>query len=147
MTELPSPPNPRPYSRPDSRFEGAERQAARLRSLELAIARFLRFGALFSGCLLLLSWVLLMWRGGSPFAGLAAHQAVSLRAGLQSALRARDAGLLLGYAGLATLIGLPILRVALVAALFGRGRERGLALAAGAVLFALGLSFVLGFEA
>lgn len=117
-------------------------------ALELVIARFLRIGAGLSGLLLAVGWFtrLLAGRAEGGFDRFAEHKPVTLVTSLSSAWAAGDTGLLIAYAGLGVLISLPVLRVAFVALLFVRNRERALAAAAAFVLLVLGLSFWLGFE-
>ena len=121
-----------------------------LERLELSISRFLRIGALGAGLLLLAGWT---WRLGftstddaNPFAPFATHVARSLVLNIGDAWTSGDIGLLIEYVGLGALISLPVLRVAFVAALFARGRDRILACAAGVFLCGLALSLALGFE-
>lgn len=121
-----------------------------LEHLELSISKFLRFGALSAGAMLLIGW---LWRLGfkgamsaDPFAPFATHVARSLTLNISNAWNTGDSGLLIEYARLAALISLPVLRVALVATLFARGRDRVLACAAALVLCGLALSLALGFE-
>lgn len=117
-----------------------------LQRLELSIARFLRAGATVAGVLLGSGWALRLGRGSVGYDAFAVHRPSSLAIDVVQAWANRDVGLLVSYLGLAVLISLPIIRVALVATLFVRGHERALAAASALVLFGLAMSFVLGFS-
>lgn len=116
-------------------------------STELAIARFLRYGALFAGVLLAAGWATRAATGRDD-AGLSVfseRRETDLLASLEAARQAGDVGLLVAYAGLLVLVSLPVLRVAFVAGLFLRNGERAMAAAALFVLATLGFSVWLGF--
>ena len=132
-------------SQPNSQPSGSA--TADLERMEFAIAKFLRFGALAAGVVLLIASALMIVeaRGSDPLAGLDVHRSTPLYAAWTGAIAAGNWGLVFGYVGLFILISLPILRVALTAVLFLRGGERALCAAAAFVLATLALSFALGF--
>jgi uncharacterized membrane protein len=108
-----------------------------VQELELRISKFLRYGVLCSGALMLAG--LFLDFKSDPFSGLRTYQVVPLTDQIV-------ASNYLAYAGLASLILLPILRVFLTGAIFLFTKERKLAAIAGVVLFCLLFSLVMGIE-
>ena len=118
---------------------------ARLFSLELFIAKFLRYGVLFAGLLLLIGWMMQIDFQNDTFAAFAQYRHNPLSEQLKSAFGQGQWGLLIAYAGLGVLISLPIIRVALTTLVFLSEKDYALAACASLVLAGLAMSFALGF--
>ena len=121
-------------------------QDARIFNLELFIAKFLRFGVLVAGLLILIGWMSQIDFSNDVFANFTHYQSAPLAEVLKGLIAQQAWGLLTAYVGLGVLIALPLTRVALVAFVFLADRDYLLAICAFIVLFGLALSFVLGFE-
>lgn len=119
---------------------------ARIFSLELLIAKFLRYGVLFAGVLIFAGWMSQIDFHHNVFASFETYTNVPLATALQKVIANHNWGLLTAYIGLGVLIALPLTRVALVAFVFIAEKDFILAACALIVLFGLGLSFVLGYE-
>lgn len=117
-----------------------------LESLELRISKFLRFGVLLSGLLMLIGWTAQLLTKGSSLDLLKTYNAVSLQETLSIIISNKMWPELIAYIGLFTLIILPITRVFLTAFLFLKQKEYILAAIASFVLIALLVSFSLGIE-
>jgi hypothetical protein len=117
-----------------------------LESLELKIAKFLRYGVLAAGLLMLIGWGASIPHAVDPFAHLKQHTASPLMDRLTVHVMAGEWPSILAYAGLSLLIALPLIRVLLTAILFIKQKELLLAGIASLVLIGLFLSFSLGFQ-
>ncbi len=119
---------------------------SRLFSLELFIAKFLRYGVLFAATLLFIGWMLQIDFQHDTFAAFSTYKNAPLNQTLANLMAAKSYGLLVSYLGLVVLISLPILRVMLTAVAFVFERDYLLAAIAGVVLCGLLYSFVLGYK-
>ena len=117
----------------------------RIFSLELIIAKFLRYGVLVAGALMLLGWLMQIDFHHDPFSSFTQYHHLPLTQAVSAAFAQHAYGLLIGYLGLCVLISLPIVRVALTAGVFVIDHDYGLAACAGLVLGGLALSFALGY--
>ncbi len=117
----------------------------RLFSLELFIAKFLRYGVLLAGLLLFVGWMMQIDFQHNTFAAFSQYRPNPLSNALHVAFAEGRWGLLIAYAGLGVLISLPIIRVALTALVFLSEKDYALAACAGLVLIGLATSFALGF--
>ena len=117
-----------------------------LESLELKISKFLRFGVLFAGALMLVGWVMSIKFTSNPFVGFQTYDHISIQELIFFHLKRKDYGALVSYAGLFALISLPLIRVFLTGILFIRSGEKILAFIAALVLIGLLASFTLGIE-
>ena len=115
-------------------------------SLELKIAKLLRWGVLCAGLLLTLGWISFLDFSQNPLTAFHTYSARPLTESLRSAFDKHQWGLLTAYAGLVVLISLPLLRVLMTAVLFTKQKEKLLALVAFFVFAILILSFSLGIE-
>lgn len=117
-------------------------------TIELRIAKVLRFGVLLSGICIGIGLVgnFISTDSTSSWRQLTAYQALPLSDQITQLLATNQWSQLVCYAGLFVLISLPIIRVFLTAFLFVRNKEFVLAALAFFVLFILILSFVLGIE-
>lgn len=118
----------------------------RLFSLELFIAKFLRYGVLLAGLLLLIGWMTQIDFHHNAFEAYKTYKDAPLVETLSHAYAADQWGLLTAYLGLGVLISLPLLRVALTAVVFIVDRDYTLAFCAVVVLGGLLISFILGYE-
>jgi len=118
--------------------------------LEILIAKFLRYGVLFSGLLMLSGWLSTLRLDESLFANPLAKYSVyktePLNLQLHEAIGNHQWGVILTYCGLSVLISLPVLRVLLTSILFMKMGDKILAAIAASVLLVLIFSFALGFE-
>ncbi len=117
-----------------------------LESLELRISKFLRFGVLAAGFLMLIGWIAYLTSKGSSFELLKTYNAVSIKETFKVAMTNNSWSEFVSYLGLIILITLPIIRVFLTAFLFFKQKEYVLAAIASFVLIALLVSFSLGIE-
>lgn len=117
-----------------------------LESLELKISKFLRFGVILAGALILLGWVLNFKGGTTPFAAFEIYQQIPFQDLLSHYINEKNWGGLIALGGLISLISLPIIRVLLTAGLFIKQKEYALALIASLVLLGLTTGFFLGVE-
>jgi uncharacterized membrane protein len=115
-------------------------------SLELFIAKFLRYGVLLAGALMLFGWMSEISFTADTFAHFSKYHDVRLVPMLQSLFEAKRWGLLVSYAGLFVLICLPVLRVMMTLLVFVKKKDYALAVVSGVVLAGLFLSLLLGFE-
>lgn len=120
--------------------------SASIHQLELKISQLLRKGVLTAGVCLFVSWIWMQVSHGDVLSTFKTYQAQSLMETLHWALVTQDRGLLVGYAGLALLVALPILRVFMTAFLFVKQKEYLLALMAYGVFIFLIASIFLGIE-
>lgn len=121
-------------------------EESRLFSLELFIAKFLRYGVFFAAALLFIGWMLQIDFQHDTFASFSTYKNIPLHQALTDLIAAKSYGLLISYLGLAVLISLPVLRVMLTAIAFVFERDFLLAAIAGVVLCGLLYSFVLGYK-
>ncbi len=121
---------------------------SKIESLEYRIALFLRYGVFVAGALMMGGWVieLIHQNQGDPFAPFRNYEVIPLSVQLAQVWEAKAIGMLMSYAGLFTLISLPVIRVALTAILFLKQKERILAGIALLVLLCLIFSFTQGLE-
>lgn len=119
---------------------------SRLFSLELFIAKFLRYGVFFAAALLFIGWILQIDFHHDTFAAFSVYKNTPLKQTLTELIANQSYGLLISYLGLIVLISLPVLRVALTAFAFVMERDYRLAAIAALVLGGLLFSFVLGFK-
>jgi len=122
-----------------------------LLSLEMKISRFLRWGVLAAGAVMLVGWVGSLIRihagwSGNPYAIFETYHSAPFLREIGSAFQAGSWPILLSYLGLVVLIALPMTRVFLTMVLFFKQKEKTLALVASIVLFLLLLSMGLGLE-
>lgn len=118
-----------------------------IENLEAVIAKLLRAGVLLAGALLATGWFLQVIGGtGLSLGQLSSYASEPLFASTSRAWVEGNFAVLLAYAGLALLICLPVIRVALTAILFLKNGEKLLAFIAGIVFAALLASFALGIE-
>lgn len=115
-------------------------------TLEIFIAKFLRYGVLAAGVLMLVGWLSQINFAGDTFAAFRVYQETRLTEHLRVAIENRNIGLLISYAGLFLLILLPFSRVLMTFAVFVKKRDYILAAVSALVLLGLCLSFALGFE-
>lgn len=112
--------------------------------LELLIARFLRWGVVFCGGLILLGWVMNIDLSRNPFYVYKDYDPIPFWELVRHYIRSGNVGGLISFAGLAGLVSLPVWRVFLTGALFVKQKERALAGIAFLVFTLLVVSFLLG---
>ena len=119
-----------------------------LETLELKIAKFLRFGVFSAGGLMVVGWgmMVLSRKNGDPFEAFRNYEPRSLLLQLQEVWANQNYATMLSYFGLFVLISLPVIRVALTAVLFIKQQEKILASIAFLVLLALFYSFTQGID-
>jgi uncharacterized membrane protein len=117
-----------------------------IESLELKIAKFLRVGVIVAGIIMFAGWITQFQLTGNPFFNFETYDKIPLIELLQFHLYRKHWGVLLSYAGLFSLISLPLIRVLLTAILFLKQKEFILALIAFTVLIGLLISMSLGIE-
>lgn len=117
-----------------------------IEDLELRISKVLRIGVLISGLMLLVGWALTAIDGGSSLFIFKDYDQLALNVQLAIALKNNQWGILISFVGLATLILLPVTRVALTAILFFYQKEYKIGFIALFVLFLLTTSFFLGIK-
>jgi uncharacterized membrane protein len=115
-------------------------------SLELFIAKFLRYGVMFAGTLMLIGWMSEISFTKDTFAQFATYHDERLWVTLQSLVQSGRWGLLTAYAGMFSLIALPLLRVLMTLLVFIKKKDYALAVVSTLVLAGLFLSLLLGFE-
>lgn len=114
--------------------------------LELSISLLLNKGVLWAAIFMAVGWVWILVSQKSHFGDFSTYESMSLYERLQWALLFRDRGVLISYVGLAILVFLPVLRVAMTGYLFIRNKEKTLALLSLFVLLALVLGVTLGMD-
>lgn len=120
------------------------RPVEELEILELKIAKFLRWGVLFSGLLIFGGWLWELKWTADPFYSFRHYSLFPLENILRIYHKNGHWGILVTYAGLVSLISLPIIRVILTAYLFFRQKDFRLGFIALSVLVSLLVSFLLG---
>ena len=123
-----------------------KQKSERLFTLELFIAKFLRYGVLLAGVLLFIGWMSQIDFHHNTFEAFSSYREAPLADTLSQIITNRYWGLLIAYLGLGVLISLPLIRVALTAVVFIVDRDYTLALCALLVLAGLLLSFTLGYQ-
>jgi uncharacterized membrane protein len=118
----------------------------KLFSLELKIAKLLRWGVLSAAALMLFGWISFLDFSKNPLLKFHNYKEESLKQSLESAIQNHQWGILIAYVGLGFLISLPCIRVLMTGVLFIKQKERALAVAAFFVFTILILSFSLGIE-
>ncbi len=117
-----------------------------IQALELFIARFLRYGVLIAGALMLVGWISQISFRTDTFAQFQVYKEMRLAPTLLQLYDAREWGVLTSYLGMFVLICLPVLRVIMTLAMFLKKRDYALAGVSALVLFGLLLSVTLGLE-
>jgi uncharacterized membrane protein len=117
-----------------------------LENLELKISKFLRAGVIVSGLLMLTGWLMQIELSLDPFLVFKTYDHIPFQDIFALHLKNKQWGYLISYAGLVSLIFLPVIRVLLTAVLFIHQKERLLALIAALVLLGLFISFSFGIE-
>ena len=115
-------------------------------TLELKISKFLRLGVIFAGALMLIGWLMEIEFSRDPFIVFKSYDHIPFQDILQIHLKNQQWGYLISYAGLLSLIVLPVIRVLLTAVLFIKQKEKLLAAIAFFVLAGLFISFSFGIE-
>lgn len=115
-------------------------------ALELFIARFLRYGVLIAGALMLVGWLAQLSFSVNTFEHFQVYHEVRLHDVLLEAWLERKWALLTSYLGMFVLISLPLLRVLMTFVVFLKKRDYALAGISALVIFSLALSLALGFE-
>ncbi len=115
-------------------------------ALEMFIAKFLRYGVLLAGLLMLCGWLTQISFTADAFAPFHTYHDSPLFRTIGELIEQQRWGLLTAYAGMTVLISLPLLRVLMTFAVFVKKRDYTLAAVSAVVLFGLGLSIALGFE-
>lgn len=118
----------------------------RLESIELMIAKFLRYGVIFAGIVLFIGWMLQIDFAHNVYSGFMQYSQEDLIHRLSKAFSAQDWGVLVSYLGLLILISLPFIRVLLTAVVFIFEKDFLMASCAILVVFGLILSVSLGFQ-
>ena len=116
-----------------------------IENLELKVSKFLRYGVIFSGLVILTGW-LSIFKFTNGFYTFKHYDKLPLMDVIRLYFHHERYGMLLTYAGLVILISLPIIRVILTAILFLLRKEYILALIAFFVSSVLFLSMFLGIE-
>lgn len=114
--------------------------------MELLISKFLRFGVIVSGLIILSGWLMSFEADRNPFTSLQSYQYFSLINSLEMNLILNKWGKVISYLGLMMLISLPILRVFLSMILFIRHKEKMMAFLSLIVFIGLILSFLMGID-
>lgn len=117
-----------------------------LETLELKISKFLRWGVVFSGILMLSGWIISFKWTADSFVNFQTYDHISIQELIGFHWKKKDIGPLVSYAGLFALISLPLIRVFLTGILFIRSGEKILATIAALVLLGLFISFSFGIE-
>jgi uncharacterized membrane protein len=115
-------------------------------ALEIRISLFLRYGVIFAGTLLLLGWIFNFRFYGNPFFNFQVYDRIPFTELISFYWNKKDWGILLSYAGLISLITLPLIRVALLSFLFLRQKELPLAVISALVIILLLISISLGLQ-
>lgn len=123
-----------------------DKKVQNLESMELKISYFLRIGVIFSGVLIFAGWMMNLKWSHNPFHDFQSYDVITFKELLRHYLLRENYGALITYAGLASLISLPIIRVFLTFCLFVRQKEWALAVITALVLLGLAVSFTFGIE-
>jgi len=116
----------------------------KLDELEFKIAKFLRFGVIFTGVVILAGWLKDFKIHDDPFFMFQTYDRISFEDLISNHLQNDQWGAIISYVGLALLITLPLIRVFLTALIFLKNKEWALSIIATVVLFALIASFTFG---
>ncbi len=116
----------------------------RLESLELLIAKFLRYGVILAGGVLFIGWMLQIDFTRNVYASFSLYTQQDLLLQLTAAWGVQDWSVLVCYFGLVLLIALPFIRVLLTMFAFAIERDFLMASCALIVVFGLILSVSLG---
>lgn len=116
-----------------------------IKNLELKISKFLRYGVIFSGIVILIGWIM-MFKSANSFYTFKFYDKLPLTEVIPFYIYRERWGILVAYVGLIILISLPIIRVLLTLVLFIKQKEYILSVVAGCVCLALILSLFLGIE-
>jgi uncharacterized membrane protein len=118
----------------------------RLESVELLIAKFLRYGVILAGAVLLIGWMMQIDFTQNVYTGFSHYSHEDLVQRLTAAWVGQDWSILVCYLGLTLLISLPFIRVLLTAIVFIIDKDYIMASCALLVVFGLILSVSLGFQ-
>lgn len=116
-----------------------------IENLELKISKFLRYGVIFAGIVILIGWIT-MFKFSNTFYTFRFYDKLPFIDIVPFYVYRERWGILLSYVGLIILISLPIIRVFLTAFLFIKQKEYILATIAIVVSIALIFSMFLGIE-
>ncbi|WP_413583513.1 DUF1634 domain-containing protein [Bdellovibrio sp. HCB288] len=117
-----------------------------LHDLELRISKMLRSGVYVAGMLMTVGWLWGWIKNGDTLGSFTRYESRSLYETLNWAVITHDQPLIIGFAGLAVLVSLPIIRVFLTGVLFIKQKDYILAVMAFSVFVCLIASFFLGIE-
>ncbi len=115
-------------------------------SLELFIAKLLRYGVYTSTFLIATGWLLITTQSPENWTQYQQYHLYPLQDVMLRIWKAKDWGYLISYLGLTTLILLPFIRVLMTSAIFIKQKDYLMAAIAGVVLLGLTFSFLMGFE-
>lgn len=118
----------------------------RSESLELFVAKFLRYGVFLAGAVLLIGWMMQIDFTQNVYASFANYKQQDLLLQLRAAWAMQHWSILVCYLGLTLLISLPFVRVLLTVFAFAVDKDYLLASCALLVVFGLILSVSLGFQ-
>lgn len=115
-------------------------------SLELFIAKFLRYGVYTSAFFIAVGWILISLKSPEDWSQFQQYHPQPLSDVMLQIWATQNIGYLVSYAGLTALILLPFIRVLMTSAIFIKQKEYLMAAIAGVVLLGLTFSFLMGFE-
>jgi uncharacterized membrane protein len=104
----------------------------------------LRFGVLLSGTLIFLGWIFKFRPTGNPFFNFQIYDRIPFSDLIFFYWDKKDWAMMISYAGLISLISLPLVRVIVLSILFFRQREYNLAMISFLVILLLFLSISMG---
>ncbi len=114
--------------------------------LELFIAKFLRYGVVLAGILMLVGWLTQIDFAVDAFEPFRVYHDAPLFQTLTAYWEAGRWGLITAYAGMFVLISLPLFRVLMTLVVFMKKHDYALAAVSALVLLGLALSLALGFK-
>lgn len=115
-----------------------------INDLEIKISKVLRIGVLLSGIIMISGWMLNTIEGGNSLFIFKDYDQLDLFTQVALAYKNKQWGILTSFLGLATLILLPVVRVALTTLLFFYQKETKIGFISLLVLILLFVSFYLG---
>jgi uncharacterized membrane protein len=115
------------------------------RKVDYIISKFLKFGTIFSGLIIVVGWIL-SFDQNNDLINLQDYKKTNLLLTLELEVMAGNWPIILCYAGLFSLICLPVLRVFISMLLLLKQKEKGMALISALVLIGLIISFTFGIE-
>lgn len=116
-----------------------------IENLELKISKFLRYGVIAAGIVILIGW-LTLFKFSNTFYTFKFYDQLPFIDIIPFYFYRERWGILISYSGLIMLIALPIIRVFLTAFIFLKQKEYALALIAAVVCISLIFSMFLGIE-